>query len=163
MTDTKTDRTLEVRASAADTIARMHRQAAAIQEAWKSTHPEYGTDAHASLSKALSNILVGGWGDTTVHRDDDLSLLLVTGITIGVIFFGKHREVKEAVAPDIDMSYGAARTGRYCMSAEGDSKYCGKPYTWRGDIGNGLGVPTCEGHSPFPVTMPIPGEWSLHS
>lgn len=147
---------------AIDTIEAMCRQAAAIERTWTS-HCEYGVKAQSSLATVLSRVLIGGFGPTKVFRDGDVSLLLDAGITIGVIFHRKHIRVKAPVPGDIDMSWGAPYAGRYCMAdvekEGGDLRYCGKPFTDQGD----QGTPTCIGHNPFPVTMPIPGDWSMHS
>lgn len=157
MTILEPARHINVTPQAADTIRDMVRQAQAITEAWRDK-PELALKAHSSLTRCLGQILSESKAE--VFRDGDLSLVYTSFMTIGVIYHRAHPNVKAGVAGDIDNSHGATYTGRYCMETV-DGKYCATPYTWKGDDKNG--TPTCEGHTPFPVTMPVPGDWSTHS
>lgn len=145
---------------AAETVRAMHQQAQAIEQSWKD-QPEHAVKAYGTLTRALAQIM--DQGDAQVFRDGDLSLVYTSFITVGVVFFPTHRpggrHVKMAVEGDIDLSRGAVRTGRYCMTGLTEG-YCMSPYV---DNGTAEGAPTCEGHMPLPATMPIPGEWSMHS
>lgn len=165
--------TIRIHERGAEAIQDMKRQALAIEEAWKSIDPAYGVAALRSLAHNLAELFGGFFGQNTgIFRDGDLSLFVRTDrIVFGVIFHRKHLgllapghlDVAMPVVGDADMSYGAPFKGRYCMRDDVTAVggYCAKPFTWRGNEEGG--TPTCEGHEPWPVTMPVPGDWSFHS
>lgn len=157
--------TITLNQSGADTIRDMQRQAAAIDEAWRSINPAYAKKATASLARQVTELFSSFFGQhTKIFRDGDLSLYVVTdSIVFGVIYHRAHRDTKEPVAGDPDMSYGAPMSARYCMATVGGgNRYCATPFTYKGD--DEQGTRTCtDPHDVFPVTMPVPGDWSFHS
>lgn len=136
------------------------RQVQALAEAWRGD-PSIARVANETLLRSLIGIL--GMGGQVV-RDDDLSLVLLGPITVGMVFHPTHRRVQPALRHDLNQ-YRAPFTGRYCMRMVDDNtRYCASPLfeasgpEWRN------GRPSCSCNDPGAVlAMPIPGTWSLHS
>lgn len=155
---TDTDIKVEIDRRALSVLQDCNTQVAAIAQAWRSTDPHLGEKAAQSFTHSLTSALSFGG---RISRDGDLSLYVASYIHLGMIFFAKHRRVKLPLDTDAPMHHHAPRRGRYCMATvPASGRYCGSPYE---DDGSDTGRQSCECEDPVPASMPILGEWSLHS
>ena len=168
----KTDHQLTIYGRAAETIRDMERQAAVALNVWGSRQfAQYNEQAIAmstSLLRCLSSVMIGMADISTVSRDGELSLYVVSNIHMGVIFHSKGGPDAPTEEDRPYLGIEAPVMGRYCwVMTQGKvtsagfvrfdvPQYCGKPI-YRGN-------PTCDhGDDVQPVALPVLGEWSTHS
>lgn len=156
------DINIKVTEQGADTIRDMVQQAQAVAHSWPSVDSELALKTTESLSAQLGRLFTHQMSDQMeIHRDGELSLYVVAGIHFGVIFFPKHRHIDPPKDDDtVPFGERAKYMGRYCLRdvapKHGRNRYCGTPFI-KGEV-------ACSGmHEPFPMSMPVPGEWSFHS
>lgn len=132
---------------ARSTIQRMAWHVGALSTAYGAGH-QWTTEAAASFARIMASMV--GWGDVTVSRDGDLSLVCYerrpnggTGLQFGLIFHGRQRSCQVegcgAImgANDTIWSYSAEHFPITCEPTE---------HQWL-----------------YPVGAPMPGTWSFHS
>lgn len=169
-----TDHQITVYSSAAETIEQMRRQAQVALNVWGSrqfaAYNEQAVAMTTSLLQCLTSLMTGFADVTSVSRDGELSLYVVSHIHMGVIFHSKGGAdiPKEGDEKVLYLGIEAPRMGRYCMVVtDGEVtpagfrrydtiQYCGKPI-YRGE-------PTCDhGDDVVIMSLPVLGDWSTHS
>lgn len=158
---------LVVHDNARDVLEKCQRQAAAVEDTWRSIKPEYAHQAYTSLAQCLVHLFLAtrGYGDARIFSDPaQLSLYMrQEAYESGMIFHRTHR-------PDLPLDDDiqarwimAPILGRYCMYQPEDTReFCASPIVNR--------EATCGGHdfngktgAVLPYVMPVPGTWSWHS
>jgi hypothetical protein len=139
---------VEVTEQAAGVIAKVGEHIDRMQHALGDTNPLASTTA-GSWARAMGRTfgLLGGGGRLT--RDDDLSLYGVTayGMHFGVIFF-RYQSFDGARPDPKDWT-----TVRTCAAHKG--------VAWE-DPDEPCPMRDADSHC-YPLDIPVPGEWSLHS
>jgi hypothetical protein len=155
--------TIKAHKLASDTLQAMGLQAQLVAQAWERIDPELALRTTTSLARQTTQLFNMFFGqESTITKDGDLNLYVQTasGFVFGVIFHPVHYRVDAPEEADYRLTYGSAapREGRYCVQevpVADPVRRCGQPYR--------EGQPTCKGHDPFPMAVPMPGEWSFHS
>lgn len=169
-----TDHQITVYDRAAETIRDMERQVTVALNLWGSrqfaAYNEQAIAMSTSLLRCLTHVLIGMADISSVARDGELSLYVVSNIHMGVIFHAKGGPdaPEEGDEEGLYLGITAPRMGRYCMVVtDGEVtpagfrrydtiQYCGKPI-YRGE-------PTCDhGDDVVIMSLPVLGEWSTHS
>lgn len=155
----RTDAKITLTEGAQKAIADMRRQCVSVAAAWGTHKPTEVIAMQTSLVNQLCTLFGTPFADeSSISRDDELSLLVVSHITMGMIFFGTGRP-DMPLEDDPKLFTDAPRMGRYCMgpvqAGWRGTVPCTKPI-YRGEA-------TCTGHSVDIMAAPVIGEWSLHS
>jgi len=160
-TATDADHKVAVTSQAVHTLANCRDQVALVSAVWSIARfdPNLALATATTFGRQLADLMQTGLGrDTTVMRDGELSFYVRTqsGVVYGLIFHPTHRADPPTAVPDAIRFWGtkAPREGVYCVHRD-DDRTCLTPYSG--------GKPTCEGHTPDPMVLPVPGEWSFHS
>ena len=130
-------------------------QVRAASRTWHEHQLDAVLKMEESLIHCYSSIFTNGFGDARIIGSDDLSLEIHTGITIGMVFFRKDRP-DMPLDDDKVLSLSAPMMGRYCYHYIAGIGYCQQP------IVNGEHPEHAE-HAPDVYSVPMLGEWSLHS
>jgi hypothetical protein len=134
---------LMVSRDAVDVIAAATHHIQALAAHFGPASEEHQTAAGSWLAALAQLLSLGYGGDTHVHRDDTLSLLVTTssGFTYGLIFHGATRR---------------CIAGDGCTAVIGDDGTLSRSWS--------SAVVAEHIHRPsFPLDAPRPGSWSLHS
>jgi hypothetical protein len=133
--------TFTITPEATATIARMHDHTRSLANYWGEKSTQY-TQAATSLANVLARVFGGPMQENTriwrEGRPEELSLIVQTFMTVGVIF---HRDKRVCTDPE-------------CHAMIEDS---GAAYRFGGDV-------KVHDHTPsYPLDAPVPGTWSMHS
>lgn len=153
------DHVITITERAQQVLKNQDQQVRAATSAWvhDSDSLEHILKMSETLRHAQTSILTGGFGPATLHWDDELSLLVSTGITIGMIFFPKDRpDIPEEHHIRLCFGPEPARMGLYCMHDIAGIGPCRQPIV-KGEH------PEHAEHAPEPCALPLLGTWSLHS
>lgn len=134
-------------------------QLRACQAAW--VHSENHLDPllkmAETLTRCIGQVFSNGFGPTTISADDDLSLIVNSGITMGMIFHRKDRPDPAKPEDRRALSWAEAPVmGMYCLHDIAGIGPCRQPLV------KGEHLEHAE-HAPEPYALPILGDWSLHS
>lgn len=158
MTNEKT-LTLTIDPRALDTLEDMNRQAAAVESVWGTIRPKAVTKTLQTLATQTVRLFNAGFGDASVYRDGDLSLIIQTssGFVFGMIGHPIDYRVDTPPKGHMTMGITAPRMGLYCMEAvDTPERYCGQPIR--------EGQHTCSHtYSDTVISLPVPMEWGFHS
>lgn len=110
-----------------------------------------------TLTRCLGQVFSNGFGPTTISGEDELSLLVSSGITMGMIFHFKERPDFATAEDRRALSWAEAPyMGLYCLHDVAGIGPCRQPII-KGEHGDHAE------HAPEPYALPILGDWSLHS